>query len=145
MLSLNKTNLKTKEQQIWQYYKRWLFKKKNILKFLLLSNFFFYIRIISIINCFVSKKKKMKKKKWCHDTLWNPYPADGLKVTSSKLTSSTNCGPPWASCPQITICSNVTLAWTAMDGVEAVAKCAADRPDLILMDLIGLVKMEPLI
>jgi len=31
---------------------------------------------------------------------------------------------------------NVTLAWTALDGVEAVAKCAADRPDLILMDLI---------
>ncbi len=28
------------------------------------------------------------------------------------------------------------VAWVAMDGKEAVAKCAADRPDLILMDLI---------
>jgi two-component system response regulator WspF len=28
-----------------------------------------------------------------------------------------------------------TLAWTAGDGVEAVEKCARDRPDLILMDL----------
>jgi two-component system response regulator WspF len=31
---------------------------------------------------------------------------------------------------------DATLAWTAVDGAEAVAKCAADRPDLILMDLI---------
>ncbi|MSR34635.1 MAG: chemotaxis-specific protein-glutamate methyltransferase CheB [Phycisphaerales bacterium] len=31
---------------------------------------------------------------------------------------------------------NVTLAWTALDGEEAVAKCAANKPDLILMDLI---------
>ncbi|MCE9618993.1 MAG: chemotaxis-specific protein-glutamate methyltransferase CheB [Planctomycetes bacterium] len=30
----------------------------------------------------------------------------------------------------------VTLAWTALDGEEAVSKCAADRPDLVLMDLI---------
>ncbi|MBI5769839.1 MAG: chemotaxis response regulator protein-glutamate methylesterase [Verrucomicrobia bacterium] len=29
-----------------------------------------------------------------------------------------------------------TVAWTARDGAEAVQKCAADRPDLILMDLI---------
>lgn len=28
-----------------------------------------------------------------------------------------------------------TLAWTAADGAEAVEKCARDRPDLILMDL----------
>lgn len=28
------------------------------------------------------------------------------------------------------------LAWTAHDGAEAVRRCAADRPDLILMDLI---------
>jgi len=28
------------------------------------------------------------------------------------------------------------LAWIALDGVEAVEKCAADTPDLILMDLI---------
>ena len=28
------------------------------------------------------------------------------------------------------------LAWTALDGKEAVEQCAADRPDLILMDLI---------
>lgn len=28
------------------------------------------------------------------------------------------------------------IAWTAADGVEAVAMCARDRPDLILMDLI---------
>ena len=31
---------------------------------------------------------------------------------------------------------NVTLAWTALDGEEAVTKCAANKPDLILMDLI---------
>ncbi len=31
---------------------------------------------------------------------------------------------------------DVTLAWTALDGVEAVNKCALDKPDLILMDLI---------
>jgi two-component system response regulator WspF len=29
-----------------------------------------------------------------------------------------------------------TVAWTAMDGAEAVAKCAADVPDVILMDMI---------
>lgn len=29
-----------------------------------------------------------------------------------------------------------TVAWTARDGAEAVAKCAADTPDIILMDLI---------
>ncbi|MBI4858996.1 MAG: chemotaxis response regulator protein-glutamate methylesterase [Candidatus Riflebacteria bacterium] len=29
-----------------------------------------------------------------------------------------------------------TIAWTAKDGAEAVAKCARDRPDLILMDMI---------
>ncbi len=28
------------------------------------------------------------------------------------------------------------IAWEAHDGVEAVAKCAADKPDLVLMDLI---------
>jgi two-component system response regulator WspF len=28
------------------------------------------------------------------------------------------------------------VAWTAADGSEAVAKCAADRPDLVLMDLV---------
>src|SRR5438876_6983836 len=28
------------------------------------------------------------------------------------------------------------LAWTARDGAEAVERCAGDRPDLILMDLI---------
>jgi len=28
------------------------------------------------------------------------------------------------------------VAWVALDGVEAVARCARDRPDLILMDLI---------
>jgi two-component system response regulator WspF len=28
------------------------------------------------------------------------------------------------------------VAWTALDGAEAVQRCAADRPDLILMDLI---------
>ncbi|HMN96397.1 MAG TPA: chemotaxis-specific protein-glutamate methyltransferase CheB [Phycisphaerales bacterium] len=28
------------------------------------------------------------------------------------------------------------IAWTAADGVEAVERCAADRPDLVLMDLI---------
>lgn len=29
-----------------------------------------------------------------------------------------------------------SLAWTAGDGAEAVAKCAQDRPDLVLMDLV---------
>ena len=29
-----------------------------------------------------------------------------------------------------------SIAWTAMDGAEAVALCAKDRPDMILMDLI---------
>ncbi|MBM4006286.1 MAG: chemotaxis-specific protein-glutamate methyltransferase CheB [Planctomycetes bacterium] len=29
-----------------------------------------------------------------------------------------------------------TVAWTAMDGAEAVARCAHDRPDIVLMDLI---------
>src|SRR5438876_7639518 len=28
------------------------------------------------------------------------------------------------------------LAWTARDGAEAVERCAGDRPDLVLMDLI---------
>jgi len=28
------------------------------------------------------------------------------------------------------------IAWVAQDGVEAVARCARDRPDLILMDLV---------
>ena len=28
------------------------------------------------------------------------------------------------------------IAWTAMDGAEAVARCAQDRPDIVLMDLI---------
>ena len=32
--------------------------------------------------------------------------------------------------------ANHSLAWTARDGAEAVQKCAADTPDLILMDLI---------
>jgi two-component system response regulator WspF len=31
---------------------------------------------------------------------------------------------------------DATIAWTAMDGSEAVSRCAADRPDLVLMDLI---------
>ena len=31
---------------------------------------------------------------------------------------------------------NHTIAWIARDGAEAVRKCAQDRPDLILMDLI---------
>ena len=36
------------------------------------------------------------------------------------------------------VCSvpGYTLAWIARDGQEAVQKCAADRPDIILMDLI---------
>ena len=29
-----------------------------------------------------------------------------------------------------------SVAWTARDGAEAVAKCARDRPDLVLMDLV---------
>jgi two-component system response regulator WspF len=29
-----------------------------------------------------------------------------------------------------------TVAWVAYDGAEAVAKCAQDTPDLVLMDLI---------
>jgi len=29
-----------------------------------------------------------------------------------------------------------SVAWTARDGAEAVKRCAADTPDLILMDLI---------
>lgn len=29
-----------------------------------------------------------------------------------------------------------TVAWTARDGAEAVEKCARDRPDLVLMDLV---------
>ncbi|MET0261629.1 MAG: response regulator, partial [Rariglobus sp.] len=29
-----------------------------------------------------------------------------------------------------------TVAWTARDGAEAVEKCAADTPDLVLMDLV---------
>ena len=29
-----------------------------------------------------------------------------------------------------------TIAWTAVDGAEAVQKAAADRPDVILMDLV---------
>ena len=29
-----------------------------------------------------------------------------------------------------------TIAWSAMDGEEAVRQCRADRPDMILMDLI---------
>ncbi|MGH7223320.1 MAG: response regulator, partial [Gemmataceae bacterium] len=29
-----------------------------------------------------------------------------------------------------------TIAWTARDGAEAVRKAAADRPDVILMDLV---------
>ena len=28
---------------------------------------------------------------------------------------------------------NMTLAWTALDGEEAVTKCAANKPDLILI------------
>jgi two-component system response regulator WspF len=32
--------------------------------------------------------------------------------------------------------SEYQIAWIARDGVEAVAKCAADTPDLILMDLL---------
>jgi two-component system response regulator WspF len=31
---------------------------------------------------------------------------------------------------------SATVAWTAMDGAEAVARCAHDRPDIVLMDLI---------
>ena len=31
---------------------------------------------------------------------------------------------------------DLEIAWTAMDGSEAVAKAAADRPDLVLMDLV---------
>jgi two-component system, chemotaxis family, response regulator WspF len=33
-------------------------------------------------------------------------------------------------------CPDYTIAWTARDGAEAVQKCAADTPDIILMDLI---------
>ncbi len=33
-------------------------------------------------------------------------------------------------------CPDYTVAWIARDGEEAVKKCAMDRPDLILMDLI---------
>src|SRR5882757_1255677 len=33
-------------------------------------------------------------------------------------------------------CSGHELAWVALDGEEAVARCAADTPDLILMDLV---------
>jgi chemotaxis response regulator CheB len=33
-------------------------------------------------------------------------------------------------------CPEHSIAWIAFDGEEAVRKCAADRPDLILMDLI---------
>lgn len=29
-----------------------------------------------------------------------------------------------------------TVAWVAQDGAQAVARCAADRPDLVLMDLV---------
>ena len=32
--------------------------------------------------------------------------------------------------------ADTEIAWIAMDGQEAVRKCAEDRPDLILMDLI---------
>ncbi|MEW6365907.1 MAG: response regulator, partial [Acidobacteriota bacterium] len=31
---------------------------------------------------------------------------------------------------------DLSIAWVALDGQEAVDKCAADRPDIILMDLI---------
>ena len=33
-------------------------------------------------------------------------------------------------------CPDYTITWVARDGAEAVKKCAADRPDMILMDLI---------
>ncbi|MBU4211535.1 MAG: chemotaxis response regulator protein-glutamate methylesterase [Verrucomicrobia bacterium] len=33
-------------------------------------------------------------------------------------------------------CPDYTIAWVARDGAEAVQKCAVDRPDMILMDLI---------
>ncbi len=33
-------------------------------------------------------------------------------------------------------CPDYTIAWMARDGAEAVRKCAEDRPDIILMDLI---------
>jgi len=36
----------------------------------------------------------------------------------------------------VTVTDGLEVAWIAMDGVEAVAKCAEDRPDLILMDLV---------
>jgi two-component system response regulator WspF len=36
----------------------------------------------------------------------------------------------------VTSAPGCSVAWTAADGAEAVEKCAADRPDLILMDLI---------
>jgi len=36
----------------------------------------------------------------------------------------------------VTVTDGLEVAWIAMDGVEAVAKCAEDRPDLVLMDLV---------
>ncbi|HEU0037754.1 MAG TPA: response regulator, partial [Verrucomicrobiae bacterium] len=36
----------------------------------------------------------------------------------------------------LTTASGHQIAWIARDGVEAVERCANDRPDLILMDLI---------
>lgn len=36
----------------------------------------------------------------------------------------------------LTLAPEHQLVWTAKDGVEAVAKCACDKPDLLLMDLI---------
>ncbi|GAB5562363.1 MAG: Wsp signal transduction system protein-glutamate methylesterase WspF [Synoicihabitans sp.] len=36
----------------------------------------------------------------------------------------------------LSVGSNYEVAWVAKDGVEAVEKCAADVPDLVLMDLI---------
>ena len=36
----------------------------------------------------------------------------------------------------IELSDGLEVAWTAVDGHDAVAKTAADRPDLILMDLV---------
>ncbi len=41
-----------------------------------------------------------------------------------------------AAVRRVVAAGGYTVAWTAADGEEAVRKCAADRPDLVLMDLV---------